>query len=152
MRNTIVTPLVAAVVGGGVTAAALLGAGVVDQGTTKTIIEQTPLAATQPASARPGGDVLTARDIYTRDAPGVVFIRSHIIQASQSPFDFFGGGGQQASEATGSGFVLDNNGDILTNAHVIDNATSVSISFSDKKTRDAKIVGKDESTDLALLK
>jgi putative serine protease PepD len=151
MKSRFVIPFVAAVLGGGVTAAVLVGAGVVDSGETTTIYEQSPLGgATRPASTE-GADLLTPREIYKRDAPGVVFVRSHIIQASQSPFDMFGGGTQE-SESTGSGFVIDTDGHILTNAHVVDNATSVTITFSDKKSREAKIVGKDESTDLALLK
>ena len=52
----------------------------------------------------------------------------------------------------GSGFVVDRGGYILTNAHVIDGASQVTVSFEDKKTENAKVVGKDSSTDLALLK
>ena len=148
MRKLLSSPFVAAVLGGGVTAAALLGAGVVDSGTTTTVYQQAPLASTQPASD--GARGLTAREIYKRDAPGVVFIRAQALQPSQSPFDFYGG--SQDTESTGSGFVIDDDGHILTNAHVVDNATSVSVTFSDERTRPAKIVGKDESTDLALLK
>jgi S1-C subfamily serine protease len=83
----------------------------------------------------------------------VVFVRSEIIQQTNSPFDF-GFGGAQKSEATGSGFVIDASGDILTNNHVIDGATpgSITVQFADKKTVKAKVVGKDPSTDLALLK
>ncbi len=68
---------------------------------------------------------------------------------STSPFGFQT---QQQGEATGSGFVIDQAGDILTNAHVIDGAVKVTVQFSDDKTVDAKVVGKDVSSDLALLK
>jgi S1-C subfamily serine protease len=151
VKRILASPLVAAVIGGGVTAGILLGAGVVDHGATTTIYEQSPLAggATHVASDDRPGSGLTAREIYRRDAPGVVFVRSRSLQASQSPFDF---SQTPDREASGSGFVLDRDGHILTNAHVVNNATSVAVTFSDKKTRDAKIVGKDESTDLALLK
>jgi S1-C subfamily serine protease len=149
MRKLLASPFVAAVLGGGVTAGALLGAGAIHEGDTQTIIQQAPLSATaHTASAE--GEAMTARDIYKRDAPGVVFIRSQSVAPSNSPFDFYGGGGQ-ATEATGSGLVLDDDGHILTNAHVVNAATKVQVTFSDKHTRDAKIVGKDESTDLALL-
>ena len=88
-------------------------------------------------------------DIYQRDANGVAFIRSEIVQKTQSVFGF---PQQQSSEATGSGFLIDNDGHILTNAHVVEGAVKVTVQFSDDKTVDAKIVGKDTSTDLALLK
>ncbi len=150
MKKLLASPFVAAVIGGGITAGALIGAGVVDDGKTTTIIQPAPIdASTRTASA--AGESLTARDIYKRDAPGVVFVRSQSVAPSDSPFDFYGGQAQP-SEATGSGFVIDDEGHILTNAHVVNAATRVSVTFSDKRTRDAKIVGKDESTDLALLK
>jgi S1-C subfamily serine protease len=61
-------------------------------------------------------------------------------------------GGQ--STALGSGIVLDKKGNILTNAHVIDGASKVTVSFGADKsvTRTAKVVGKDNSTDLAVIK
>jgi len=118
------------------------------------VIQQAPLDAGQAAprdtTASGGGKALTARDIYRRDAPGVVFIRARTVQRSASPFDPFGQGSQGSS--TGSGFVIDDEGFILTNAHVVDSATDVEVNFSDKRVREARIVGKDESTDLALLK
>jgi S1-C subfamily serine protease len=151
MRKLLASPFVAAVLGGGVTAGALLGAGVIGDGETTTVIQQAPLNATA-RTASVSGEGMTARDIYKRDAPGVVFIRSQSVAPSNSPFDLGGGVGGQSTEATGSGFVIDGDGHILTNAHVVNAATKVQVTFSDKKTRDAKIVGKDESTDLALLK
>jgi S1-C subfamily serine protease len=154
--KTIVLPLlVAALLGGGV--AAGVTAFVVDDGGgethTTTVIRQ-PAVASQGANDKrsSAAEGLTAADIYERYAPGVVFVRSEITQQTQNPFDPFGG--TQRSEATGSGFVIDASGDILTNNHVIDGATpdSVTVQFADKKTVKAEIVGKDPSTDLALLK
>jgi S1-C subfamily serine protease len=155
MRRSAFAPvLVAALMGAGITAGGLLGAGVVG-GERTTIVQQAPLGGdTGGTSAGPSGGAkaLTARDIYRRDAPGVVFIRSQVVEQGQSPFDPFGGPDQQDAVSTGSGFVVDGEGFILTNAHVVDGATDVRVSFSDNKTREARIVGKDESTDLALLK
>ena len=150
MKKLLASPFVAAVLGGGVTAGALLGAGVIDDGNTTTLIQPAPIGA-QTRTASASGEGMTARDIYKRDAPGVVFIRSQAVAPDDSPFDFYGGA-QQPSESTGSGFVIDDEGHILTNAHVVNAATQVRVTFSDKRTRAAKIVGKDESTDLALLK
>jgi S1-C subfamily serine protease len=154
--KTIVLPLlVAALLGGGV--AAGVTAFVIDNGGgdthTTTVIRQ-PAVASQGANDKrsSAAEGLTAADIYERYAPGVVFVRSEITQQTQNPFDPFGGA--QRSEATGSGFVIDASGDILTNNHVIDGATpdSITVQFADKKTIKAKVVGKDPSTDLALLK
>ena len=149
MKKLLASPFVAAVLGGGVTAGALLGAGVVDDGATTTVIQPAPIGVSA-RSASADGEGMTARDIYKRDAPGVVFIRSQSVTPHDSPFDVFGG--QQPTEATGSGFVIDEEGHILTNAHVVNAATQVQVTFSDKRTRAAKIVGKDDGTDLALLK
>ena len=80
----------------------------------------------------------------------MVFVRSQIVQRTQSPFDF-GLPQEQQGEATGSGFVIDRAGTILTNAHVVNGATKVTVQFQNKQSVDAKVLGKDESTDLALL-
>jgi len=141
-------PLAAAVLGGGVTAGVLIGAGTVGGGETTTIMQQSPLTAASPASqSRSGG--LTARDIYRRAAPGVVFVRARSVQETQSPFEIFPR--QQENLSTGSGFVLDDEGHILTNAHVVASSLDVRVSFSDHRTVAARVVGKDPDTDLAVL-
>jgi S1-C subfamily serine protease len=152
----IVLPLlVAALLGGGV-AAGVTAVIVDDNGGethTTTIIRQAAVAAQGANDNRSNAaEGLTAADIYQRYAPGVVFVRSTITEQTQNPFDPFGG--TQRSESTGSGFVIDASGDILTNNHVIDGATpgSITVQFADKKTIKAEVIGKDPSTDLALLK
>jgi S1-C subfamily serine protease len=155
--RSIVLPLVlAALLGGGVAAGVttLIADNGGSDGHTTTVIRQSALASQGAGGAKSNvSEGLTAADIYQRYAPGVVFVRSEIIQQTDNPFDF-GFGGAQKSEATGSGFVIDAGGDILTNNHVIDGATpgSITVQFADKKTLKAKVVGKDPSTDLALLK
>jgi len=120
-------------------------------GHSKTIVEEAPLASHNDASSSGDGTGLTARDIYKRDAPGVVYIKAQVVQHTQSPFDF-GLPQEQQGEATGSGFVIDKDGTILTNAHVINGARKVTVQFANKEEVEAKVLGKDESTDLALLK
>jgi S1-C subfamily serine protease len=143
-----VTPLAAAVIGGGVTAGALIGTGAVGDRETTTVVQQSPLTSASPATAsRAAG--LTARDIYRRAAPGVVFIRARSVQQTQSPFDVFPR--RQENVATGSGFVVDERGHILTNAHVVTSSLDVRVSFSDRRTVAARVVGKDPDTDLAVL-
>jgi S1-C subfamily serine protease len=150
-RRIVLSMLVVALLGGGVAAGvtAVLVGDDGGHGHTTTVIRQPAVAATGAGHANVG-EGLTAADIYKRYAPGVVFVKSEIVQQTNNPFDFFGG--TQRSEATGSGFVIDGTGDILTNNHVIDGARSVTVQFADHKTVKAKVVGKDPSTDLALLK
>src|SRR3954468_1003998 len=118
-------------------------------GHTTTVVQQAPLRGDDTAGASSAG--LTPRDIYKRAGPGVVFIRAQVVEQSQSPFDF-GFPQEQRGEATGSGFVIDRDGTILTNAHVVSGATRVTVQFADKHVVDARILGRDESTDLAVLK
>src|SRR3954462_13899203 len=144
-------PLISGVVGGGIVAVLLLALGAGGNGKTTTVIQQAPLADVAPAAQHSNAaEGLTAAEIYKRDAPGVVFIRSQIVQRTQSPFDLFPT--EQRGEATGSGFVIDKNGDILTNAHVVEGAVKVTVQFSDSKSVSARIIGRDASSDLALLK
>jgi S1-C subfamily serine protease len=135
----------AGLVGGAVTAAALLGTGAAGERVTRTIVQAAPLASSTASRSERG---LTAREIYRRDAPGVVFVRARSIQAQPSPFDF-----SQRSEnlATGSGFVIDRKGRLLTNAHVVAGATDIRVTFSDEKTVAATVLGRDEDSDLAVL-
>jgi S1-C subfamily serine protease len=149
MRSWVST-VAAAVMGGGVTAAALLGAGVVDSGDRVTVVESPIAPKGSPALAASTTHGLSAREIYRRSAPGVVFIRAQTITSSQSPFDVFDH--SQASESTGSGFVIDEDGLILTNAHVVEGATDIRVTFSDHHTVSATPVGKDADTDLAILR
>ena len=79
--------------------------------------------------------------------PGVVQITTTIGASTSSDGQF-----QQSSQALGSGFVLDKEGHIATNFHVIDGATSIEVRFSNDDTLKATLVGSDPSTDVALLK
>ena len=149
MRGWLST-LLTAVVGGGVTAAVLLGAGMVDTGDEATTADGPLVVKGAGALAVATAGALGAREIYKRDAPGVVFVRAQTLRTDPTPFDVFGTA--EPTEATGSGFVIDEDGLILTNAHVVAAATSVQVTFSDSHTVSAKPVGKDLDTDLALLR
>jgi serine protease Do len=68
---------------------------------------------------------------------------------------FFGGRiprGPQRQSGLGSGFIIDSNGTILTNYHVVNDAQKISVTVSDGKTYDAKVVGKDQKSDIAVIK
>ena len=98
---------------------------------------------------------LTIHDVYERAAPGVVQVTATSRVAVQTdPFlDPFGFGGSTAEtqQALGSGFVLDKSGHIVTNYHVVQGAQRVQVSFSDNERLNARIVGRDPSTDIAVL-
>jgi S1-C subfamily serine protease len=115
-------------------------------GETRTVIQQAPLAR---GGGEDRGEGLTPAEIYRRDAPGVVFITAEIVQTEPSPFDVFPT--ERRGQSTGTGFVIDDRGSVLTNAHVVANARRVTVRFADGKTVPARLRGADQSTDLALL-
>jgi S1-C subfamily serine protease len=135
--------LVAVVIG-----AILIATGAIDTGDTKTVVRDTG-AGTPATSVTPeGGQAGSAvNKIYQRVGPGVAFIQAKVNQGGSS---LFGGSGT----ATGSGFALDKSGDILTNAHVVEGAQAgdVTVRFGKEDPVDAKVVGRDPSTDLAVLR
>jgi S1-C subfamily serine protease len=137
---------VSAVLGAGIAlGAGALGVG--GGGTTTTVLRQAPVAA---ATASDDTAAPTARQIYERDAPGVVLVQAAVHQTSQSTSPF-GLPQEQDGESTGSGFVIDDQGTILTNEHVVEGATKVRVTFSNEKTVDARVVGSDQSNDVAVL-
>jgi Do/DeqQ family serine protease len=73
-----------------------------------------------------------------------------------NPFNFWGNPGynmpQQQQQSAGSGVIISDDGYIVTNNHVVDNAEKVEVALDDKRTFTARVIGKDPSTDLALLK
>jgi S1-C subfamily serine protease len=146
-------PFLAALLGAGVVVAVLAAVGDLAENSTVTTTVQsaTPL---QPSNASQVTARTTPHDIYVRDAPGVAYVTSTIVQkTTESPFGLFGGGeSQQQGQATGSGIVIDTNGTILTNWHVVENAIKVTVSLEKGKSVEAQVVGKDPSNDLAVLR
>ena len=129
-------------------AAAGVGAGAglyaaIGPSTTTTVVSPR-VDNSQPVSASGG---LSVNAIYQRTYQGVVDIT---VTTSGSSFGFgqFGGG---SSEAEGSGFVYDKNGDIVTNQHVVAGANSIKVHFWNGQTVTGKLVGSDGSTDLAVV-
>ena len=148
MKNGFLPMLAAGLLGGGVTAAALLGTGAAGDRMTRTVVEPSSLGASAgPAAARAG--MLTARQIYERDAPGVVYVRARSLQSGSSSLDL---SQRESGVASAAGFVIDEEGRLLTNAHVVSGATDIRVTFSGGKTVPAQVLGKDEQTDLALLR
>ena len=152
-------PFVAAVLGGAIVAVVGLVAiatGLVSSGGDSTTTVQTPLSS--PIASKSGEEESgnTVNEIYKADGDGVAFVESQIApeEVEASPFDPFGeeesqGGGT----ATGSGFVIDNEGHVLTNNHVVEGADEITVKLGESDTpRTAEVVGADPSNDLALLK
>ena len=148
--------LLAAALAGGTVAvigAALVGTG--EHTTTIRELVQTPTNApgdvSQTSQARP----LTVRAIYDRDAPGVVQVTTTTkVKLPQTDWfgNPFGPPGTEVQRSLGSGFVIDKAGYIVTNYHVVGNAQSVHVSFSNNDSMKAEVIGKDPATDVALLK
>jgi putative serine protease PepD len=109
---------------------------------TKTVVRQVTVAAAEPASS---SSALSVNEIYRRTYKGVVQIT--VNSSEPTPF-----GSSQSQTAQGSGFVYDTKGDIVTNQHVVDGATSVSVTFWNGAKYKARVVGSDASTDLAVVK
>ena len=97
---------------------------------------------------------LSVNEIYRRGAPGVVQITTtSTVEVEPDPFlNPFGFPEQQRQQALGSGFVIDTAGRIVTNFHVVEGAEQIEVSFSNRDSVRARVIGTDPSTDLALLK
>ena len=120
-------------------ALALGGAELTGRLGSSTTIEQITSTAAQTSKIAPssGQGDLSVQQIYRLDSPGVVQI------SSRGPSPSAGG--------LGSGFVIDKAGHILTSNHVISGARGVRVSFSGNNQLEATVVGKDPSTDVAVL-
>lgn len=104
----------------------------------------TPLATTSTSSIPATGNEpiqppKNLEDLYSNSNPGVVSI---LVQVNQ---------GGQSGAGAGSGFILDNNGHVVTNHHVIDGASTIVVRFYNNSDSQAKVVGDDPNSDLAIL-
>jgi S1-C subfamily serine protease len=84
-------------------------------------------------------------DVYHKAIPSVVNITSKTVA-----YDFFYG--PVPEEGQGSGFIIDKEGHVLTNYHVVGNATQVEVTLHNKKTYKAQVIGRDRGHDLAVVK
>lgn len=108
-----------------------------------TFAEQAPTpVVSDPATV---SDEQNSIDVYKAMAPGVAFINTTTYQQ-----DFWGDVSE--GKGNGSGSVIDVNGNILTNYHVIEGAQKLTVSFGGDKVYPAKVIGGDPDTDLAIIK
>jgi S1-C subfamily serine protease len=96
-------------------------------------------------------------NLYQQAAPSVVNIQVTATMEGQAqgglPFPFGNGGsGDVPVRGQGSGFIYDNEGHIVTNNHVVENATSLTVYFSNGMWAEAEVVATDPSADLAVIK
>jgi S1-C subfamily serine protease len=157
-RRLLRTPFASALLGGAVVAVfgllAISAGWVQSEGgstTTVTAPLATPAIDTSSSGDESSGNVVN--QIYKRDGEGVAFIQADVEAGDSQSFNPFGepeseGGGS----ATGSGFVIDQEGHVLTNNHVIDGADKIEVKLGTSETAyEATVVGTDPATDVALL-
>ena len=103
------------------------------------VVQLVPASDTPPTTLVMDEDQVLV-DLYSRLNPSVVNITVYLDQD-----------GQLTSFAQGSGFVYDDQGHVLTNAHVVHGTDAVEVVFSDGLIREASVVGEDLHSDLAVL-
>lgn len=120
----------------------------------------------QPSAAQSSGVTVAATDqvsagrrnaltnAVAKVAPSVVTVQTEAVeQAPEDPFDMFFGRAQPRTQAgLGTGFVVRKDGVIVTNAHVVAGANTISVMLRDGTVFPAKVLGRDETNDLAVLK
>lgn len=129
----------------------------------------TPVAVQPQAPAAPvvvEGMRTSYADIVERTSPAVVRIEAEVKEKPQSQTQFPGGDDffrqfpipqqrnqrPQIERGVGSGVIVSADGSILTNHHVVDDATKITVLMSDNKSYEAKVIGSDQPSDLAVLK
>jgi S1-C subfamily serine protease len=153
MKRFFRTSFGSAILGGAVVALfgwVAIAAGLIHaRGGGSTVTVAAPLAA--PVASTEGGDANVVNQIYRRDGQGVAFIEADQ-PVESSPFNPFGGP-EGGGTATGSGFVIDGEGHVLTNSHVVTRANRIRVKLgASDTTYNATVVGTDPATDVALLK
>jgi putative serine protease PepD len=174
------TMVAAWLAGGALVVGVLLATGALGGGSTTQLTTVKQAAATTPVADKTSGGTTAAEALYESTSPGVVEIKSVISGSSGSeseatPYgelegyggtpEGFGGGpegfGQEGtspeaesteSTATGSGFIVDQEGTVVTAAHVVDEASSVKVILQDGTVRSAEVLGIDDATDIAVIR
>jgi putative serine protease PepD len=140
-RNRVVAALCVAALAGGVAGA---GAVALSHGSSSVPLQAT--AASTQVSNTAAGASLSVAQIAKDETPGVVEVDATSTN-NQSPYP----GSSSESAAEGTGFIYDTSGHIVTNEHVVDGASSVRVKLADGSAYTATVVGKDISSDLAVL-
>jgi S1-C subfamily serine protease len=117
-----------------------------------TSVATTPVSAIAPANATPDDNALLADErntisVFQEVAPSVVFITSKALRQG-----FFFTDTYEVPAGSGSGFVWDNQGHIVTNNHVVEEASALTVTLSDHSSYEAEVVGTEPSKDIAVLR
>ncbi len=113
---------------------------------TEQAVQATPLSETQQQAALALQESYIG--IYEKSSPSVVYIRTNVIVRSGGFWrDFY-----QQKQQAGSGFIVDKKGHIVTNNHVVAGARRIEVIFHDNTKTTAKLIGRDEASDVALVK
>jgi S1-C subfamily serine protease len=141
LLKIIFTAITSAIIGGLVAALfVLVGMEWLGAGSGEVTIQESsppPVSEESSMGGAGGGDgVASVGEVYASQGPGVVSVDV----------------ASDLGAAGGSGFILDDSGHIVTNQHVVEGANEVSVRFSGGERRDARIVGEDPSTDVAVIK
>jgi serine protease DegS/serine protease DegQ len=118
-----------------------------------------PASTLPPPQAVVGAPATTYADAVARSAPSVVNVYADRVVAERSLppqledllGDTWPGYRQRRERSLGSGVILDTDGHIVTNNHVVDAASVIKVQLADGRVADAKVMGRDADTDLAVL-
>jgi serine protease Do len=111
-----------------------------------------PAVLAHPALTQVNASGVSIADVAERVLPSVVTISTTVSQRQAPMFPFFGGPSERQAQGMGSGVIVSTDGYILTNNHVVAEAKQIKVTVSDKREFDAKVVGTDPKSDLAVIK
>lgn len=111
----------------------------------KTINETTKTSYVPQSFISSTSDAMSAADVFNKVAPAVVIVSTKSLQSTVF-------GGSQEVEGIGSGFIINEEGYILTNYHVIQGANEVTVTLSDNTEVSATVVNYDQDKDIAMIK
>ncbi len=155
-KKVLHSPLISALLGGAVVAAfgwiAIAAGWIQSEGGTTTVSAPlaAPIADRGEGEGDGGGNAVNR--IYREDGDGVGFIEADVAAREPQSLSPFGEPEPEGGTATGSGFVIDDEGHMLTNNHVVEGANQIQVKLGDSETAyEAELVGADPSMDLALL-
>jgi putative serine protease PepD len=153
-KRSLHSPFLSALLGGAVVAAfgwIAIAAGWIQSegGTTTTVSSPAAPIVDRGEDGAPN----LVNQIYKADGDGVAFIEADVSAQESQPFSPFGEPQPEGGSATGSGFVIDAEGHILTNDHVVQGADEIRVKLGDSEaTHPAEVVGSDPANDVAVLK
>ncbi|MDI3518562.1 MAG: serine protease Do [Caldanaerobacter sp.] len=142
IASFVAVALIAAIIGGGVTGAVMKYYGAQNDASTQVVTRYLPLDTT---SSDESGILNLIPNIYKIVSPAVVEIDTSTAYRSGYKTEY-------VPKGSGSGFIISTDGYIVTNNHVIEGASKITVKLLDGRSADAKLIGKDPRTDLAVLK